>query len=641
MRSIHQKILCSFTCMIFLLFLNCYAPANDGHQAAGHNGLQDSAGLAAFMDGLILSTMDDHKAAGAMVSIIKDGELLFQQGYGFANIADSIKVDPEQTLFRIGSISKLFTWLAVLQQVEARNLDLDRDVNDYLESFKIPDTFEEPVTLRSLMSHTPGFEDILLKLFLREDDDIPPLREIFEKQMPKRVNPPLERASYSNHGSGLAQYLVEKVTGLPFETYVERNILDPLEMNSTTFSQPLPRHLAPRMATGYSFRDGAFREEGFEIVPMTGAGGASTTAADMAIFMDIFLNYGRRDTISLMDSTIFATMKKPVLTHAKGMNPALHGLMDISPRHLHVIGHGGNTFLFHSQLALFPEHETGLFISFSGNNAGLAYNQVMKHFIDRFFPDTEPDPQTILLEKDYLEGFAGTYLSNRRSHSDILKIIGLTNTMEIQVEGDKLLFRDFFGNTHLTSALDSTTFWVPEKNTLIGFDRPPGKDAQYLYISDFPIMAGERPGWSYNAGLHAFILLLTLACMLYILVIWPWIYFARKRYDKKPRTRKALPLFSKTVAWFTAFFMLLFYLLVFLSAGGEEIVFGIPAGIRIGLFFPLAAIPFILLMIINSIYIWKQHQLKNLSRIFYNLSTLAFILAIWQLIFFNMLGWQF
>ncbi len=618
-----------------------HAEEQDPEHKAPSRFLRDTVELAAFMDGLMQSTMDSHKAAGAMVSIIQDGDLLFQRGYGYANIADSLEVNPERTLFRIGSISKLFTWIAVLQQVEAGNLDLDRDVNDYLESFQVPDTYEEPITLRSLLSHTPGFEDILLQLFMREEDDIPSLQEILKKQMPRRVSPPLEVAAYSNHGSGLAQYLVEKVTGLPFETYADLHIFEPLEMESSTFSQPLPRRLANRMATGYSFSDGTFREEGFEIVPMAGAGGASTTAADMAIFMEALLNHGQRDTIHIMDSLTFSTMKTPVLTHAKNMNPTLHGLLDISPRHVRVIGHGGNTFLFHSQLALFPDHNTGLFVSFSGNDAGLAYNQVMKHFINRFFPDQEAAPRTVHLDAEYLEGFSGTYLSNRRPHSDILKVIGLTNRVEVKMEDNKLLYTDFFGNSYLMPAIDSTTFWIPEKNTLVGFDRFQGEKAQRLYMSDFPIMAAERPGWTYHAGLHMFILTMTLISVLYILIVWPWLYFARRLYEKKPRTRKPLPLFSRTVAWIASLFMLLFYLLVSAAAGGEEIIFGIPSKISIGLFFPLAAIPFILIMVICNMYIWKQEQTKNLSQIFYSAATLVFVLAIWQLYFFNLLGWQY
>ncbi len=635
--------------MGFILLLNVLLAAPGSLPARGAesepgimiHSLRDTLELAAFMDGLMASTMDDHRAAGAMVSIIQDGELLFQRGYGYANIADSVKVDPERTLFRIGSVSKLFTWIAVLQQVEAGNLDLDRDVNDYLETIKVPDTYEEPVTLRSLLSHTPGFEDVLLKLFMREEDDIPSLEEVLKRQMPKRVRPPLEEAAYSNHGTGLAQYLVEQVSGLPFETYADQHIFEPLGMESSTFSQPVPRRLANRMATGYSFRDGAFRKEGFEIVPMTGAGGASTTAADMAIFMETLLNHGRKDTISIMDSLTFSIMNTPVLTHAAGMNPVLHGFLDISPRHVQVIGHGGNTFLFHSQLALFPEYDTGLFVSFSGKDAGLAYDQVLKHFIDRFFPDQEPAPPLIQLEKDYLDGFSGTYLASRRPHSDILKLIGVINRAKVKVDNDNLVFTDFFGNSYRMLAIDSTSFWMPQQNILVGFERAQGEKAQKLHVSNDLIMSAERPGWFNNAWLHIFILVVTLICILYIIIAWPWIYFARRLYEKKPRTRKPLPVFSKTVAWITSLFMLLFYVLVIAAAGGEEIIFGIPLEIRVGLFFPLAAIPFIILMMATNVYIWKQPQIKNLSRLFYSLTTLVFILTILQLYYFNMLGWQY
>lgn len=646
MRVIYKHLLnpaiCVLLIMLILKYSGVYAAGYDyTRQEKGIPQLQDTFELAAYMDGIMHTIMDEHRAAGAVISIIQDGSLLFQRGYGYANIADSVEADPQETLFRIGSVSKLFTWIAVLQQVEAGRLDLDRDVNEYLESFKIPDRFEKPVTLRSLLSHTPGFEDVLLKLLMREDDDIPSLEEYLKRYMPRRVTPPLEIAAYSNYGSGLAQYLVEKVTGQPFETYADQHILEPLGMESTSFSQPLPGPLANRMATGYSFSDGAFREEGFEIVPMTGAGGASTTAADMVRFMDMLLNYGQRDTIRIMDSLSVAKMKTPVLTHAPGMNPALHGFMDTSPGHVKVIGHGGNTFLFHSQLALLPDHNTGLFVSFSGNDAGLAYSKVMKHFIKRYYPAEDPPPPLIDLDRDYLEGFAGTYLVNRRPHSDILKIIGLMSRMDISVKDNKLLYKDFTGEGYLMPAIDSTTFWIAETNTFVGFDREPGEKAQRLYLSDFPIMAGERPGWTYNQGLHIFIVLMTLICILYILIVWPWLYFARRLYDKKPRTRKPLPLFSRTAAWIATLFLTLFYVLVFSAAGGEEIIFGIPTGIKIGLFFPLAALPFILLMIFNSVYVWKQPQVKNLSRIFYNLTTLVYILAIWQLQFFNMLGWQY
>ncbi|MGM0649816.1 MAG: serine hydrolase domain-containing protein [Bacteroidota bacterium] len=172
--------------------------------------------------------MDEMKIAGASISLIHNGELLLNKGYGYADIEEDRKVDPDRTLFRLGSISKLFTWIAVLQQVEQGSLNLDADINQYLTSFSIPETYEEPVTLRSLMSHTPGFEDVLLHLFLREGDPVPPLEEQFSEKLPRRIMPPLREAAYSNHGAGLAQLLVEKASGMPFEEYAASYIFTPL-----------------------------------------------------------------------------------------------------------------------------------------------------------------------------------------------------------------------------------------------------------------------------------------------------------------------------------------------------------------------------------------------------------------------------
>ncbi len=623
-----------------------YDPAGSNNDPALSDTLpalsfQDTLALEAFMDGVMLATMDEMKIAGASVSLVHQGELLLNKGYGYTNIETGSKVDPGQSLFRLGSISKLFTWIAVLQQVEQGNLSLDADINQYLTSFSIPDTYDEPVTLRSLMSHTPGFEDVLLHLFLREEDPVLPLEEKFRKKFPRRIQPPLQEAAYSNHGSGLAQLLVEKASEMPFEEYAEAYIFSPLGMNASTFRQPVPDDQKSHMSTGYAWQNGQFQSRGFEVLPMTGAGGASSTASDMAVFMKALLNQTRHDTISLLDSATYAIMHEPVLQHAPGMNPALHGFIDSSRRHLQIIGHGGNTFLFHSLLALFPEHDTALFMSFNGENAQKSYNNVLNHFLNRYFPPPSDPPATIDLNPEYLEGFTGKYMSNRRPHSSMLKIIGSLNNLEVEATEGGIRFRDISGETHHLTPVDSTTFFLEQRNTYVGFSRQGGEAADKLYLSEYPIMAYNRVTGLYHMHFHLIVLIITVLCALYILIVWPWLYFARRQYDKKPRALHNLPVFPKLIAWITSLFFLLFYLLLFSSASGEEIIFGIPGGIKVALFFPIAAIPFTLIMVGSNFYIWKVPRTKNLSRLFYGMATLAFLLSFWQLHFWNLLGWRF
>jgi len=235
-----------------------------------------------FLDALIPSQLRNRNIAGAVVSVVKDGQVLFQKGYGYADFKSKNPVLPDQTLFRPGSISKLFTTTAVMQLVEQGKLELDRDVNDYLD-FAIPKTYPEPVTLRQLLTHTAGFEDTLKDLFVAHERDLKPLRAYLLNEMPARIFPPGKVPSYSNYGFTVAGYIVERVSGEKFERYIDNHILKPLRMTNSTFDQPLPPQLAPQMSKGYLNASKKPRE--FEFVQAAPAGALSTTAADMTRFM--------------------------------------------------------------------------------------------------------------------------------------------------------------------------------------------------------------------------------------------------------------------------------------------------------------------------------------------------------------------
>src|SRR5947208_2438424 len=194
-----------------------------------------------FLDALIPSQLQNRNIAGAVVSVVKDGQVLFQKGYGYADFEAKKPVLPDKTLFRPGSISKLFTAIAVMQLVEQGKLELDRDVNGYLD-FAIPKTYPDPVTLRQLLTHTAGFEDTLKNLFVAHESDLKPLRTYLVNQMPARIFAPGKVPSYSNYGFTLAGYIVERVSGERFERYIENHILKPLRMTNSTFDQPLPPH---------------------------------------------------------------------------------------------------------------------------------------------------------------------------------------------------------------------------------------------------------------------------------------------------------------------------------------------------------------------------------------------------------------
>src|SRR5580693_9223108 len=206
--------------------------------------------VGAFMDGLVPYGIEHGDVAGGVVVIVKDGKILFAKGYGFSDVAKRAPVIPDQTMFRPGSVSKTFTWTAVMQLVQAGKIDLDRDVNAYLD-FKIPEKFGKPITMRNLMTHTAGFEDGIDKSFVKKADQLFPLADYMKNYMPARIEPPGKVVAYSNYGASLAGYIVQRLSGESYADYIANHILKPLGMTHSTMAQPLPAGLVPFMATGY------------------------------------------------------------------------------------------------------------------------------------------------------------------------------------------------------------------------------------------------------------------------------------------------------------------------------------------------------------------------------------------------------
>ena len=327
-RSWKQALAPSMTLILALVILLSMAGTATAQTAAdkpvsaapSQQGPTDPAELEAFMDDLLGRQMEDHHIAGAAVSVVKDGKLFFAKGYGYANLEKGIPVDPEQTSFRIGSVTKLFTWTAVMQLVEQGKLDLDADINTYLD-FRIPDTYPQPITLKHLLTHTPGFEDRFFEVLASDADDLTPPRQWLVSHMPARVRPPGDCAAYSNYGTALAGYIVARVSGQPYDQYIQEHILSPLGMVHSTAQSPIPPHMHAHASTGYTYVDGAlqaFPDYLGQPALVPGAG-ISASATDMARFMIAHLQSGayadadianarilKESTAQQMHSTVYA-----------------------------------------------------------------------------------------------------------------------------------------------------------------------------------------------------------------------------------------------------------------------------------------------------------------------------------------------
>lgn len=601
----------------------------------------EPAKMQAFVDGFVTAKLQDKNIAGGVVSIIKDGQVLVSNGYGYSNLKTRTEVKPNETLFRIGSVSKLFVWLAVMQQVEKGKLDLDKDINHYLVHFKIPNTFEQPITLRHIMSHTAGFEDRLIKLFSINESDLMPLKDLLINDIPERIRPAGLEASYSNHATAIAAHIVELVSGLDWNSYVEKNIINPLGMTSTTFRQPLPVQLLPNMSMGYSFAGGKMVEKPFEYVPLAPAGSVSTSAHDMLLFMQMLINKGHLGDSSIINESTFQEMLQPVIIHSPGVNPCIHGFMDLSRKGVHIFGHGGDTFWFHSVLAIVPDQKMGIFASFNSEGGAEAYMEFLDTFTETFVSHNDTLLPAINLEPDYLKKFAGDYKMNRHPHSDYLKLISLLSRVKITADDGKLLVAQG-KKIDIMVPTDKLTFRKENDSEFIKFALNNDGDVSKAYLSTLSVFAFEKVGFFESQALHFFIFGLAILLSLIVITYWPSVYLIRKRYIPMAGAPKPIPISAKIPAWAASFLLIFFYLGVAMSTSGpESVVYSVPTAIKYLLVVPILLIPINLFLLFKMLTVWPLLSTRLRSKIFFTLVCFAHIAAIWQLYYWNLIGWNY
>jgi CubicO group peptidase (beta-lactamase class C family) len=503
-----------------------------------------AADLEAYLDGMMPAQLARENIAGAVIAVVKDGHVLFAKGYGFSDVDKRTPVTPDSTLFRPGSISKLFTWTSVMQQVEQGKLDLDKDVNEYLD-FKIPPADGKPITLRNIMTHTSGFEETVKDLFVADAQHLTPLDQYLKAHVPDRIFPPGVVPAYSNYATTVAGYIVQRVSGKPFEQYVSENIFLPLDMKRTTFVQPLPADLAPMMSNGY--RKGTDKAKGFEFVEAFPAGSVSTTALDMCNFMMAHLQDGKfgdkqilkPETAKLMHSRIFGTDDR--------LDGMAHGFYEESRNGHRIIGHGGDTEYFHSDLHLIQDANLGFFVSYNSAGKGeVSAREILFHgFLDRYFPFTPPAAEKVADPKADAAEIAGLYKTSRRAESSFIKLLTLAGEAKVVANADGTISIDPLKSTtgELIKYQEISPFLFREVNGQdhVGFKKD--AEGQWQFQLDWPIFIFQRVGLTENKYLNFVLLGFGLGVVVLTLLFWPVGALIRKHYarplDLTPSDRRA------------------------------------------------------------------------------------------------------
>jgi len=404
-----------------------------------------SAEFAQFFDEIIPQDTDKNDWAHLSIALVYNGKLTLTKGYGFADKTTGLKFDPTRHLIRPGSVAKLLTWTAVMQLAEQGRIDLDADINTYLD-FSIPTHRSGPITMRHLMTHRAGFEDVLRDLMTTSPDQLVKNETWLKRWVPQRVFDAGAMPAYSNYAAALAGYIVERVSQTPFEQYIEQHIFQPAGMNHSSFRQPVPAQFAKQL--GKIYDQSGTTPVPYDYISPIPAGALTATAHDMGLFMAAFLAADQDGTARLLQAASRDQMLNYFTPHAQGMKSMALGFIRSDEQGLQILEHSGNTRTYHSHLLLVPEYAAGLFISIGYTaNRAQAY-QLREKLTSAFLARYLPNKATAALAHSDPTGaqqraaeVIGYYQSSRASFSTLLAVLQPLNRLKVTAtaNGDLIL----------------------------------------------------------------------------------------------------------------------------------------------------------------------------------------------------------
>ena len=355
--------------------------------------LGDREELEKFIDNKMRGQLQEYHIAGAVVVIVQGDQVLLSKGYGYADIKNQIPVDAEQTLFRPMSISKLLTWTAIMQLVEQGKIDLTADVNTYLTDFQIPPKYNRPITMLDLMSHTPGFDQVFDTMYKGTPEELSSLGTYLAGHIPARIYPPGQTPAYSNYGVMLAGYIVEQVSGEPYDQYIEAHIFNPLGMQHSTMRQVLPEQLANGLSQSYDWFSGAYTNIPYRYCQYSPAGGLSASGADMGRFMLAHLNEGQYNGARILKPETVHLMQTQSYTFDPALPGSAHGFIESTINGRKLIGHDGDIYGWRSMLRMIPTEKVGIFMSINTEDGADTRANLLEAFMNHYFPGTPTEAQ--------------------------------------------------------------------------------------------------------------------------------------------------------------------------------------------------------------------------------------------------------
>ncbi|TCO54031.1 serine hydrolase domain-containing protein [Actinocrispum wychmicini] len=578
----------------------------------------------------------DFHIPGAAVVVVAGGKQVFASGYGVSNTDTQAKVDPERTGFLINSVGKSVAATAAMQLVEQGKLDLNADVNTYLTTFKIPDTFpDKPITLYNLLTHTAGFEDKVYGTFTPKAEKLPSLADHLAEDIPTRVHPPGEYTVYSNYGFALVGRLVEIASGVSYADYVRQHVFAPLGMTHSTVAEPTPTQIDATLATGYRWDGDKQVVPPADYGPEPPAGdGNIATPTDMGRYLLGQLSPGilRQDTLERMHGAAFRN------------DPRLPGMgLGFSERYVNgqrLVTKGGDSQGYFADIELLPEQGVGIFVAFNGGSmsgdAAELGTELLQKFMDRFHPATPAPAHTSIGDG---ATFAGTYGETRLDFDSFTKVRALATAVDVTAEPDGSLTTNGLGST--------TRHWIKTApglfteqggETQIAF-RDIGDGKHLLFTGDDADVTLEQLSWYATSTVHGWVAAIALLLLLAAAFGWPIAAFVRRHKARHPRgARVAIVLAwaaGSAVLLFTAGFAVLLSDLsgfgVALTSGGSPVLTASLLLLDAGLVLAGGSV-------VCAGLAWRHRWWRPSGRIIYTVVTLAVVAFLAVASYYNLVG---
>ncbi|MCE5209009.1 MAG: beta-lactamase family protein [Chloroflexi bacterium] len=384
------------------------------------------------LDALVIEKFNKHAPAGLAVGVVYDGQLVYAKGFGMADIDKDKPVTPD-TNFRIGSISKTFTTIGLMQLWEQGKFDLDDPVNPYLKTYKVlhDDPVAPPVTFRHLLTHTSGIgetrsiPDALktlagkLEIAAEPDEPVVPLGEYYHGRLRAEALPGMKWA-YANHAYATLGQLIEDISGEKFEDYMVSHVLDPLGMTGSDYL--LTERVNEQLAQGYNFKKGKFEKVPYQRIIVGAAGSIFSSVNQMARYAAMLMNGGQIDGTRIIHKETLDMMMTPQLS----TDPRVYGIgltfwLEKYGNH-RVIEHGGGWPGFISSFRVAPDDKLGVIVFTNTSNmiSDVLGKAIMRKLLGEADPAEKIPPKGVLQEPHRwpeLTGFYGPlpgFLTNAR-----------------------------------------------------------------------------------------------------------------------------------------------------------------------------------------------------------------------------------